>query len=136
MKNILSQAGYGLAPILLLLTMLFSAQVKAQKMDAATLKKSTPQQRADWQNKMMKDDLKLNDAQYQQVSKLNLEYSQKMQPLFTSTDNRFSKGMKARSIMKEKDGKLKALLSDEQYNSYQKIVKEKMAEVKKAIMDR
>jgi hypothetical protein len=43
--------------------------------------------------------------------------------------------MKARSIMKEKDGKLKAILSDEQYNRYQKIVKEKMAEVKKAIME-
>lgn len=136
MKNILSQAGYGLTPILLLLTMLFSAQVKAQKMDAATLKKSTPQQRADWQNKMMKDDLKLSDVQYQQVSKLNLEYAQKMQPLFTSDENKFSKGLKARSIMKEKDSKLKAVLSEEQYNSYQKIVKEKTAAVREAIMDR
>jgi uncharacterized membrane protein len=77
MKNILSQAGCGLAPILLLLAMLFPAQVKAQQMDAAKLKKSTPQQRADWQNKMMKDDLKLSDVQYQQVSKLNLEYAKK-----------------------------------------------------------
>jgi Spy/CpxP family protein refolding chaperone len=136
MKNIQLKAGYGLAPILLLLALLFSAPAKAQKMDAAALKKSTPQQRADWQNKMMKDDLKLTDAQYLQVSKLNLEYAQKFQPLFTSNDSRFSKGMKARSLMKEKDGKLQAILTDQQYNNYQKIIKEKTAEVKKAIMDR
>ena len=135
MKNILSKAGYRLAPILLLLALLSATPAKAQQMDAAALKKSTPQQRADWQNKMMKNDLKLTDAQYLQVSKLNLEYAQKMQPLFTSTDSRFTKGMAARSIMKEKDGKLKAILSKEQYESYQKIVKEKGQELKKALMD-
>ncbi|OOQ62001.1 hypothetical protein [Mucilaginibacter pedocola] len=135
MKNILSKAGYGLAPILLLLPILFSAPAKAQTMDAAALKKSTPQQRADWQNKMMKEDLKLTDAQYQQVSKLNLEYAQKMQPLLTSTDSKFSKGMKARSLMKEKDAKLQDILSDEQYETYKKIVKEKGQELKKVIMD-
>nr|WP_294948225.1 hypothetical protein [uncultured Mucilaginibacter sp.] len=102
-------------------------------MDATALKKSTPQQRADWQNKMMRDDLKLTDAQYQQVSKLNLEYAKKMQPLFTSDENRFSKGLKARSIMKEKDAKLQAILTNQQYNSYQKIVKEKTAAVREAI---
>lgn len=134
MKNILSKAGYGAFPILLLLALLFFAPAKAQTMDAAALKKSTPQQRADWQNKMMKDDLRLTDAQYLQVSKLNLEYAQKIQPLLTSDENRFSKGMKARSIMKEKDAKLKAILTGEQYTNYQKIVKEKGEELKKAIM--
>jgi Spy/CpxP family protein refolding chaperone len=132
MKNENAKVGYGLSFLMLLLA--FSFMAKAQQMDAAALKKSTPQQRADWQNKMMKDDLKLTDAQYQQVSKLNLEYAKKMQPLFTSDENRFSKGLKARSIMQEKDAKLQAILTNEQYNSYQTIVKEKTAAVREAIM--
>jgi Spy/CpxP family protein refolding chaperone len=134
MKDTPSKATYSLLPVLLLLALLFAMPAKAQQMDAAALKKSTPQQRADWQNKMMKDDLKLTDAQYQQVRKLNLEYAQKMQPLFTLDENRFSKGLKARAIMKEKDGKLKAILNEEQYDNYQKIVKEKTAAVREAIM--
>jgi pyruvate dehydrogenase complex dehydrogenase (E1) component len=36
--------------------------------------------------------------------------------------------------MKEKDGKLKAILNEEQYDNYQKIVKEKTAAVREAIM--
>jgi Spy/CpxP family protein refolding chaperone len=133
MKNMSSKTASWLLPMLLL-ALLFTMPAKAQQMDAAALKKSTPQQRADWQNKMMKDDLKLTDAQYQQARKLNLEYAQKMQPLFTSDENRFSKGLKARAIMKEKDGKLKAILNEEQYDNYQKIVKEKTAAVREAIM--
>jgi Spy/CpxP family protein refolding chaperone len=135
MKNTTAKAGYGVALILLFLAILSSAPVKAQQMDAAAIKKSTPQQRADWQNNMMKKDLKLTDVQYQQVSKLNLEYAKKMQPLFNSDDSRLSKGMKARSIMKEKDAKLKTILTTSQYDAYQKIVKDKMAAVKKALMD-
>lgn len=135
MKNTTVKVGYGVALILLFLAILSSAPVKAQQMDAAAIKKSTPQQRADWQNNMMKKDLKLTDVQYQQVSKLNLEYAKKMQPLFTSDDSRLSKGMKARSIMKEKDAKLKTILTTSQYDAYQKIVKDKMAAVKKALMD-
>ncbi|TFF39636.1 hypothetical protein [Mucilaginibacter psychrotolerans] len=134
MKNTKTKAGYGVTLILLFLTILSSAPVWAQQMDAAAIKKSTPKQRADWQTNMMKKDLKLTDAQYRQVSQLNLEYAKKMQPLFNSDDSRLSKGMKARSIMQEKDAKLKAVLSTGQYDAYQQIVKNKMAAVKKAIM--
>lgn len=134
MKNTTAKTGYGVTLILLFLAILSSAPVKAQQMNAAAIKKSTPQQRADWQNNMMKKDLKLTDVQYQQVSKLNLVYAKKMQPLFTSDDSRLSKGMKARSIMQEKDTKLKAILTAGQYDAYQQIVKAKMAAVKKALM--
>ncbi|MEO6149057.1 MAG: hypothetical protein ABIN95_13035 [Mucilaginibacter sp.] len=104
--------------------------VHAQTDGKEMFKNTTPQQRADMQNKMMKDELNLTDTQYAQVSKLNLEYAQKMQPIIQSDDSRFSRMRKAKSIMGEKDKKLKAILTQEQHEKYEEVVKAKIQALK------
>ncbi len=99
------------------------------------MKNSTPEQRAEWQNKLMKEKLKLTDTHYQQVSSLNLEYARKMQPVITGEGSRFSRAKKAKALMKEKEGKLKQLLTKQQFEAYQQDVKEKMNAAKEAIME-
>lgn len=108
--------------------------VNAQTINAETLRNSTPEQRADLQNKLMKEKLNLSDTQYLQVSQLNLEYARKMQPLLTSTSGRMGKAFKAKSLYKEKESKLKAVLTDEQFKIYQEEVKERIDAAKNAFM--
>ncbi|MCJ8208823.1 hypothetical protein MUY27_03830 [Mucilaginibacter sp. RS28] len=112
---------------------LFSA-ITGAKAQTPDLKTSTPEQRAEWQNKLMKEKLKLTDTQYHQVSNLNLEYARKMQPVITGEGSRFSRGKKARALMKEKEDKLKQLLTKEQFEAYQQDIKEKMSAAKEAFM--
>ena len=121
----------------LALVMLFVMQLSACAQDVSkdALRNTTPQQRADMQTQMMKKELNLTDTQYTAVSKLNLEYAQKMQPVLASGDGRMAKAMKAKSIMKEKDKKLKAILTEEQYNRYEEVIKEKIKKLKEMKKD-
>ncbi|WP_311947335.1 hypothetical protein [Mucilaginibacter terrae] len=133
MKNKIISFRRALIPAVLLLVSTITGAL-AQTPDMKDLKKSTPEQRAEWQNKLMKEKLKLTDTQYEHISSLNLEYARKMQPIITGDGNRFSRGKKAKALMKEKEGKLKQLLTKEQFEAYLQDVKEKMNAAKEAFM--
>lgn len=118
----------------LALAMVFAALPGAMAQDKEQmkemLKNSTPQQRADMQTKLMQQELSLTDAQYTGVSKLNLEYANKMQVIINSDEGRIGKARKAKSLMGEKEKKLKGILTDEQFEKYKQYVKEKVEQLK------
>jgi len=91
-----------------------------------SLKASTPEQRAKMQSDKMKEKLVLTDDQYKQVSDLNLVYAKKMDPILHSDEGRFKKYRQAKSLMDEKDKKLKVILTSDQYKQYEDFKKEMM----------
>jgi len=91
-----------------------------------SLKASTPEQRAKMQSDKMKEKLVLTDDQYKQVSDLNLVYAKKMDPILHSDEGRFKKYRQARTLMNEKDKRLKGILTSDQYKQYEDLKKEMM----------
>jgi hypothetical protein len=91
-----------------------------------SLKTSTPEQRAKMQSDKMKEKLVLTDDQYKQVSDLNLVYAKKMDPILHSDEGRFKKYRQAKTLMDEKDKKLKSILTSDQYKQYEDFKKEMM----------
>jgi len=117
----------------------FSTQSRAQsnpnragKDSIQNLLNATPEQRAQMQNDRMKEKLALNDDQYKKVSALNLLYAQKMDPVIHSDDSRFSKYRKIKPLLKEKDEKLKTILTKDQYKQYESFKKEMMDKVRES----
>ncbi|HWK04313.1 MAG TPA: hypothetical protein VNS58_11810 [Puia sp.] len=98
----------------------------------AKLKTAPPAQRAQIQTDLMKSKLMLNDAQYKQVSAINLEYAKKIEPILRSDDNQFSKYGQISPLLEEKDGKLKPILTAEQFKKYEEVKKEMMAQAREA----
>ena len=90
------------------------------------LMNATPERRAQIQSDKMKDKLALNDDQYKKVSALNLLYAQKIDPVIHSDDSRFSKYRKIKSLLEEKDEKIKTILTKDQYKQYESLKKEMM----------
>jgi len=110
---------------------------KAQSTDnSIDLKNSTPEQRAQWQSNAMKTKLGLNDAQFQQVSAINLEYAKKGDAIKNSGDGKFSKYRKFKSMMSDKDEKLKKVLTPDQFTTYEEMKKEMMDKAKEAYKDK
>lgn len=103
----------------------------AQKTYSSADKSLTPEGRAEMQNNMMKTGLQLSQDQYQKVSALNLEYAKKIQTIIDGGGSKLAKAKKAKPILKEKDEKLKNILSAEQYQLYRDTLKEKLTEMKK-----
>lgn len=98
----------------------------AGKDNIQNLKNATPEQRAQMQNDKMKEKLALNDDQFKKVSALNLLYAQKIDPIIHNDDSRFSKYRKIKPLLEEKDEKLKAILTKDQYKQYESLKKEMM----------
>lgn len=113
--------------------LLFSLSSKAQSTD---LKSSTPEQRAQRQSDTMRSKLGLDSIQYQKVSAINLEYARKGQEIMESGGGKFAKYRKFKSMTSEKDGKLKKVLTPDQYSSYETMKKEMMDKVRDAYKDR
>ena len=115
---------------LILITFAFqgSAQTDSQPPSgfSDSLKASTPEQRAKMQSDKMKEKLVLTDDQYKQVSDLNLVYAKKMDPILHSDEGRFKKYRQAKTLMDEKDKKLKGILTSDQYKQYEDLKKEMM----------
>jgi hypothetical protein len=115
----------------------FILMSKAQSADSAIdLKSASPEQRAQWQSNAMKTKLGLNDAQYQQVSAINLEYAKKGEAIRNSGDGKFSKYRKFKSMMSDKDAKLKKVLTPDQFTTYEEMKKEMMDKAKEAYKDK
>ncbi|MBB3055874.1 hypothetical protein [Mucilaginibacter gotjawali] len=90
-----------------------NAQANLQK-----LKNETPEQRAAFQTKLMKEKLNLNDMQLTKVSTINLKYAEKFEPIIKSDDNRFLRMRQAKALMEQKDKELQAVFTKTQYNEY------------------
>ncbi len=93
----------------------------------------TPEERAQMQTEWMKETLELNDGQVSKVDSLNLEYALKMEKV-KSVQGRISQLKEARGISEEKDGKLKQIMDEGQFETYLKKRKElrkKMNEIRK-----
>jgi hypothetical protein len=99
----------------------------------AKLKAATPEQRAQIQTDLMKTKLSLTEAQYKQVSAINLLYARKIEPIFRSDANRFSKYHQIQPLLDEKDEKLKAVFTPDQFKKYQDVKAEMMSAARKAM---
>jgi hypothetical protein len=99
----------------------------------AKLKAATPEQRAKIQTDLMNTKLSLTADQYKQVSAINLFYARKIEPIFRSDANRFSKYQRIKPLLDEKDGKLKAVFTAEQFKNYQDVKAGMMSEARKAM---
>ena len=94
--------------------------------------KLTPQEKAAKKTAWMKANLGLSDDQVKQVEPLNLEYAQKNYDL--KNNQAISKEEKETQMKKnddEKDAKLKAILSPEQFKTYEAKKMEMKEEIKK-----
>lgn len=124
-----------LLPVLLLCGPAGRAQsIPPQYADTiAKLKAATPEQRAQMQTDLMKTKLSLTGEQYKQVSAINLLYARKIEPILRSDANRFSKYRQIKPLLDEKDEKLKAVFTPEQFKKYEDVKSEMMSEARKAM---
>ena len=74
----------------------------------------------------MKEKLQLSDDQYKQVSVINEEFALKMESILQGGGGRWSKYRELKPLMKEKDKKLKAVLTADQYKQYEAMKQEMM----------
>jgi len=118
----------------LLLAML--GTVFVSRAQSTEQKGSTPDQRALRQSDAMKTKLGLDTVQYQKVYDINLEYARKGQEIMEAGGGKFAKYRKFKSMMSEKDGRLKKVLTPDQYSSYQEMKKEMMDKAKEAYRDK
>jgi hypothetical protein len=99
------------------------SSVKAQN-NLQKLKDATPEQRAAFQTKLMKEKLGLNDAQLTRVASINLRYAEEFEPVIKSTDSRFSRMRQAKALMEKKDKELQSVFTKTQFNEYQMVENE------------
>jgi hypothetical protein len=85
----------------------------------AALKNTTPQQRATVLTKLMQKRLGLSGSTLEQVSKINLEYANKAQPILQAADRPFEEMREMRDLDEQKDAALKNVLSPTQFQQYQ-----------------
>lgn len=93
--------------------------------DTVTKAPASPmEQWAHKQSDEMRSKLNLTDDQYAQVDKINVVYAQRMAPVLQSPDGRFAKYRKLKPLMEEKDDKMRAVLTKDQYRQYEELKKQ------------
>jgi hypothetical protein len=102
--------------IFLVLASVIAAPVLAADIDA--LQETTPEERAEAQTSMMKENLGLDDAKVQKVHAINLKYAKMMDPTIQGPDGPMMKRRVASNRQQQKDGELKAVLSADEYQKY------------------
>jgi hypothetical protein len=86
--------------------------------DINALKETTPEERAEAQTLMMKENLGLSEEKVEKVRAINLKYAKVMDPTIQGDDGVMKKGMVASNRQAQKDGELKAVLSADEYQKY------------------
>ncbi len=104
--------------------MLLSIGLKAQDMEAHKRSERTPEQRAARQTVKMTETLKLNEEQTRRVKEINLRYAQQAQQM------REAMRAELKSMHQNKDGELKAVLTEAQYQQLQQIHEDRKEKVK------
>jgi hypothetical protein len=100
----------------LVTSLLTGLPVLAADIDA--LKDTTPEERAEAQTLMMKENLGLSDATIQKVRAINLKYAKTMDPTIQGPDGPMMKGSVTVNRQKQKEGELKAVLTPDEYEKY------------------
>ncbi|MEM8562765.1 MAG: hypothetical protein AAGF57_11055 [Pseudomonadota bacterium] len=100
------------------------------------LKNSTPEQRAEIQDKWMQDNLSLDAKTTEAVSAINLKYANETQTLIDSDSPNLQKLKSFRSSAKAKDSELEEVLSAEQYSQYEAKKSELQAQIRQQLQER
>lgn len=103
---------------ILLLLVTTVQYITAQKMD--------PQKMADYQTKIMTEELELNESQKKRVTELNLEFSKKQAELMNREGSMFSKMGDVKRIGKEKNAAMEEILTKEQMEKYEDHIQPQM----------
>ena len=101
------------AMILLAAVMLWLSPALAQERQ-----QKSPEQRAAKITEWMKTNLKLSEDQVTKVGEINNRYAMKVDDIRKSTPDKKQKKSSIKALDKDKDGELKAVLSDDQFKSY------------------
>ncbi len=104
--------------MLIRIVMLLSLSFLSPLVSAKGIEDSTPEQRAGIQTAFMKAHLQLTPDQLKKIEALNLKYAQQMEPILKGSDGFLAKRSKAQAVMTLKDKELSAVLSQEQFKSY------------------
>jgi hypothetical protein len=100
------------------------------------IKNSTPEQRAEMQDKWMKSNLSLDAKTSESLAAINLKYAKETQALVESPSPNFKKLMTFRSNSKAKDAEIKADLTPEQYSLYEQKKSEMEAQIKQKLQEK
>lgn len=92
-----------------------------QTLDAQETKKSREEEAAEKLTEMMDEKLSLDDQQSKKIYDINLKYINMNEQLQNSSARRISKLKTLKSNQEAKEKELKSILTDEQYNEYQRI---------------
>lgn len=106
--------------------------VAAQKDSTA----HSPEARAKTVTDKMKTELTLSDDQYKQVYDINLKYGQKNREALQGEGSKLEKAKLLKSENQEKNKELKAVLTQEQFEKYKEMQKERKASLKEARKNR
>lgn len=101
---------------LVFVSLVIAAPLLALDIDA--LKETTPEERAEAQTLMMKENLGLSEEKVEKVRAINLKYAKVMDPTIQGPDGPMKKGSVAHNRQAQKDGELKAVLSADEYQKY------------------
>ena len=86
----------------------------------------TNEEKAEFQTRMMADKLELSEQQEEKIYAINLKYTEQMKELKSEGDS-FINMRKLRAMNYQKDGEVKEVLHQEQYDEYL-ILKQEMRE--------
>ena len=128
MRRSLNKAGYLFVLFLALAPVALSAQTREK------IKSSTPEQRADKQSEFLGTNLKLDDAQRNKISAINLKYAKQMDGIMKGKGSKIAKMKSARKLNEEKEAEYQQVMTPDQYKQYQQVKKdlrEKMKEQRK-----
>ena len=106
---------YRRALVAVLVTLFCAPPTLAQ---LAKLAKTTPEERARVQTEFMKQKLDLAPEQLEKIEKINLAMATDAQPILEGDGATFAKALKLRKLDANRDRKLKALLSHEQFERF------------------
>jgi len=84
----------------------------------------------------MRTQLSLDDAQYSKVYDINADFMGKLAGMKGSSDSKMAKFKKLKAIDEDRDNALKAVLSAEQFKSFQEFKKQNRQEMKARLKER
>lgn len=92
--------------------------------------KKSPEERAQRISDKMKTELSLSDEQYEKVKAINLKYAQKNDEILKSSSGKLARFRSLKSSQDKKKKEMKAVLDKEQYEKYEKMMKDLETEAK------
>jgi hypothetical protein len=100
------------------------------------IKSSTPEQRAEMQDKWMQNNLSLDAKTLESASAINLKYARETQALVTSDASKLKMLTTFRKNSHAKGAELKAIFTPEQYSQYKQKKAEMKAQIKEKLQEK